>query len=654
VSETQTQKVENHQFQAETRQLLNLMIHSLYTHKEIFLRELLSNASDALDKLRFRSLTEKGLMGEDEGLEIWLAIDKENKTLSISDNGVGMTHDEVIENIGTIASSGSLAFLEAARKKGDEVDDLDLIGQFGVGFYSSFMVAEKVVVDTKAAGDSQAVRWISSGEGTYTLEEIDLKDRGTTVTLHLREDVLDPKDPAEDFLNQYTLQNLVRKYSDFITHPIKINFEKHSSGAPGEEEEKKKEFEVRTLNNMKPLWERDKKDITGEEYFQFYKHHFHDWEEPADIIHIRAEGTIQYTALLFIPSKPPINLYAADYKKGIQLYAKHVFVMDRCEQLLPDHFRFVRGLIDSPDFSLNVSREILQHNRQLEVIGKNLEKKVSAALTKMLKDDREKYEEWWDGFGKAIKGGIFMKYENREKLQDLLLFESSFEEKGLTTLAEYVSRMPEWQEEIFYEVGKDREAIERLPQMEAIREKGVEVLFFTDKVDEFLTQNLSEYDEKKLKSASRGDFTLDDEKTDEDEKKKDEEKAEAEEEVRDAMLDKLKDHLGDRVTEVRLTKRLRSSACCLVTPEQGPSINMELLMKEAGSAPIGKARRILELNPDHAVFAAVEGEYKRDADSPRLADYAELLLAQAMLVEGVSLEDPVDLATRINKLIVGR
>jgi len=647
------------QFQTEAKQLLNLMIHSLYTHKEVFLRELLSNASDALDKARFQALTDPSMLADNEELETWVAIDKEEKTLSISDNGIGMTRDEVIDNIGTIARSGSKAFLEAMKSSKDkDTESLDLIGQFGVGFYSSFMVAHKVELTTRSNADEIGTLWVSEGEGSYTLEEVSVPRRGTTITLHLREEVLDPDDPAEDFLNQYTIQNLVRKYSDFITAPIKMSFEKHDSGGADEdkdkEEKKAPEREIRTMNSMTPLWERDKKDITADEYFQFYKHHFHDWSEPSDIIHVKVEGSVQYTALIFIPSQAPINLYAQDYKKGIQLYSKHIFVMDRCEDLLPDHLRFARGLIDSPDLTLNVSREILQHDRQIKLIGKNLEKKVMSALKKMLKDERSKYEEWWGQFGKAIKGGIYMHYTNKEKLQDLLLFDTSMSAEGKTTLAEYVSRMPEFQKEIYYEVGKDRAAIERLPQMEVIREKGVEVLYFTDKVDEFLTQNLSEYDDKKLKSASRGDFTLDDKSEDKEKKKdKDKEEEKSEEEIKHKdLLEKIKEHLGEKVKEVRLSKRLRTSAVCLVSQESGPSFQMEMLLNEANAAPMGRAQRILEINPNHSVFTTLVKTFDRDKDSSTIKDCSELLLSQAMLIEGITLEDPVDFANRINSLMV--
>ncbi len=644
---------ESRQFQAETRQLLNLMVHSLYTHKEIFLRELISNASDALDKIRFRSLTETSLMDPNDTLEIWLDINKDQKTLSIADNGIGMSREEVIENIGTIARSGSRAFINALQeRKGKEASgDVDLIGQFGVGFYSAFMVAERVEVLTRGATSETGVHWESHGEGEYTIEDIKVPRRGTTVILHLREDILDPSDPAEDYLNQYTLQNLVKKYSNFINYPIKINFEKdnYETDEDGKPKQKEKEIEVRTLNSRLPLWERPKSEIKDDEYFQFFKHHFHDWNEPTEIIHTKAEGQVQYTALLYIPSQAPMNLYAADYKKGLQLYAKHVFVMDRYEELLPDHLRFVKGLVDSPDFSLNISREILQHDRQIKVIAKNLEKKVMDTLKKMLKDEREKYEKWWGEFGKAIKGGIYMHYTNKEKLQDLLVFPSSHKESGMTTLREYVERMPEWQKEIYYEVGKDRASIERLPQMEVIREKGVEVLYFFDKVDEFLTQNLWDYDDKKLKSVSRGDLDLDGAKDKKDDEEKKEEKKE--DGPHKPLLDKVKEHLGEKVREVRLSKRLKSSAVCLVSSDTGVSFNMEMLLKEANQS-MGKAARILELNEEHATFKIMAAAFEKDNSAEIVKDFAELFYDQALLIEGMQLEDPVAFATRLNKLMV--
>ncbi len=655
-------KRENRRFQAETKQLLNLMIHSLYTHKEIFLRELISNASDALDKIRFRALTDANLAKESKDLEIWISIDKDQKSLSISDNGVGMTRDEVIENIGTIAQSGSKAFIQAmeSAKGKDEQSQLDLIGQFGVGFYSAFMVAKKIELITRAAGSKEAVRWESDGQGEYVIEPWEREERGATVTVYLRDDLVDPDQPEEDFLNQYTIQNLVRRYSNYIEYPIKLGFvtEEHPRDEEGnriEDAEPETKVDVRTMNTMTPLWERNKKDVSDDEYFQFFKHHFHDWNEPADIIHIKVEGQVQYTALLYVPSQPPVDLYSADYKKGIQLYSKHVFVMDNCRDLLPEHFRFVRGLVDSPDFSLNISREILQHDRQLKIIGKNLEKKVSDALKKMLKDDRKKYEEWWDGFGKAIKGGVYMHYTNKEKLQDLLLFPSSKSAEGMATLREYVDRMPETQKEIYYETGKDRAAIERLPQMETVLDRGLEVLYFTDKVDEFLTQNLWDYDDKKFKSVSRGDLDLDDDKADKDKDKK-EEGAKKEEGEKDeagphqALLAAVKESLGDKVKEVRLSKRLKTSACCLVSSDAGPSLNMEILLKEANQM-MGKAQRILELNPDHEIFQGMAGQFAKNEKDPIIGDYAELLFSQAMLIEGLTLDDPVEFANRLNKVM---
>lgn len=655
---TTKKKAETMQFQAETRQLLNLMIHSLYTHKDVFLRELISNASDALDKVRFRSLTDSSLLSDDESLEVWISINKDAKTISISDNGIGMSREDVINNIGTIARSGSKQFIQALKDKQEkgEGQDLDLIGQFGVGFYSSFMVADRVEVVTRGIDSDAGVRWESAGEGEFTLEEAKVPSRGTTITLHLREDVLDPSDPAEDYLNQYTVQNLVKKYSDFITYPVKMNFEKevYPEKKEGEEEQEDQkptiEIQEKTLNSQKPLWARPKEEITDEEYGQFFKHHFHDWNEPQEILHVKGEGTVEYTALLYIPSQAPFNLYAADYKKGIQLYAKHVFVMDRCESLLPDHLRFVKGLIDSPDFSLNVSREILQHDRQLKIIGKSLEKKVMDALKKMLKNKREDYEKWWEEFGKAIKGGIYMEYQNKEKLQDLLVFPSSHKKEGMTTLKEYVERMPEDQTEIYYEVGKSREAIERLPQMEAIREKGLEVLYFTDKVDEFLTQNLFDYDDKKLKSVSRGDLDLDGKKDEDKEDKKDEEKKEEESKHKE-LLDKIKDHLGEKVKEVRISKRLKSSACCLVSGDQGMSFNMEMLMKEANQ-PMGKAQRILELNEDHETFKIMVGAFEKDKENTTIKNFAEIFYNQALLIEGLELDDPVAFAKAVNELMV--
>lgn len=655
---------EKHAFQAETKELLNLMINSLYTHKEIFLRELVSNASDALDRLNFQALTKPELLENDSEFKILLDVNKEAKTLTVSDNGIGMTYDEVIKNIGTIAKSGSQAFLKKLKEK----DDIELIGRFGVGFYSSFMVAERVVLTSRAAGKKQGVRWESTGDGSFTIERADKKTRGTEIVLHLREEVTDSSTPEEDFSNQYTIQNLIKKYSDYIAYPIEMDF--HREEYPKDKDGKVIEgakaetvIERKVLNSRTPIWERNKKEITEDEYFQFYKHHFHDWNEFADVIHVKAEGTIEYTTLLFIPSKAPSNLYDKNYSAGIHLYSNHVFVMSDCKDLLPDHLRFVRGLVDSPDFSLNISREILQHDRQLNIIGKNLEKKVLDALKNLLKDKREKYEEMWAEFGKAIKGGIYMAYKNKEKLQDLVLFPSSHDSGKPVTLKEYVDRMPEGQTEIYYATGKDMETIRRMPQLEAFKEKKVEILYFIDKIDEFLVQNLDEYEGKKLKSITRQDFDLDkilkDKKEDKEEEKKEDKKEDkeahdefaAKEKKYEDLLNTVKAHLGNKVTDVKLSKRLTTSPVCLVTSNTGPTFNMEMLLKGVNQIT-PPAAKILELNPDHTIFNVLEKLHKEDPNSDKMKTTSKILFNQALLIEGYELEDPVEFSRLMAELLV--
>ena len=653
--ENQKKAKEKHAFQAETKELLNIMINSLYTHREIFLRELISNASDALDKLSFQSLTDSKLLEDDAEFIIVLKVDKENKTLSVYDNGIGMTYQEVIDNIGTIAKSGSKLFIKQLK----EQEDIDLIGKFGVGFYSSFMVSKKIEILTRAAGQKKGVRWESKGDGTFSIEEIERKERGTRVILHLRKDAYKEDKPEEDFSNQYTIRNLIEKYSNYIRYPIKMDFireeqPRDKDGKVIEGSKAETVIETKTLNSMIPIWEKNKKEITKDEYFQFYKHHFHDWNEFADVIHIKAEGRIQYTALLFLPSKASSDLYDKEYSRGINLYANHVFIMKDCQDLLPDHLRFVRGLVDSADFSLNISREILQHNTQLRVIGKNLEKKVLESLSKLLETDRKKYEEIWQEIGKAIKGGIYMAYKNKDSLQDLLLFGSSRVKDGKTTLKEYVERMPEGQNEIYFATGKDIDTIERLPHLEIFREKGIEILYFTDKIDEFLTQNLDEYKKKKLKSISRGDLDLDrivkDKKENKTKKDHKEEGDKKEEEQYKDLLETIKIHLGARVTDVKISHRLTSSPVCMVTGGAGPTFNMELLMKGANqiSPP---ARKVLELNPEHKVFATLQKIFKKDKHSGDLKNYCEILFNQALLIEGYELEDPVDFSKRLSELM---
>ncbi len=639
-------------FQAETKQVLDLMVHSVYTNKEIFLREIISNASDAIDKIRFKSLTDLELLEGDSDFQIFIEVDEGAKTLSITDNGIGMTYDDVVDNIGTIAKSGTKNFLAMLKEQESGSGEMDLIGQFGVGFYSSFMVAEKVELITKAPGEEHGVRWESAGDGSYTIENVEKEKRGTTITLTIREEFTDTDKPEENYLNRYTIQNLVRKYSDYIRYPIKMNFyqeitPKDDEGNPIEGASPEIEVNTRTMNSMVPLWARNKKDITSEEYFQFFKNQFHDWNEPAEIIHVKAEGIVEYTALLYIPSKAPYDFYSREYNKGIKLYSRHVFIMEDCKDLLPDHLKFVRGLVDSPDFSLNISREILQHGKQLKIIGKNLEKEIMKTLQNMLQDDRKKYEEFWEEFGKAIKGGIYMDYKNKEKLQDLLLFPSSRATEGMTTLAEYVSRMPDNQQEIYYVSGKDRASVERLPQMELLLEKGIEVLYFFDKIDEFVIDSVHEYTEKKFKSVSRGDLNLDE---DTDETKEEEDTKEGKKDS-EKLLEAIKENLQGKVTDVRLSNRLKSSAVCLVSSDSGISLTMEQILREANQ-PMGKATRILEINPTHEIYETLQKLYNTDASSSIFKDYCELLFEQASLIEGFDLENPVEFATRIANLMV--
>ena len=651
MSEVQTK--ETRSFQAETRQLLDMMIHSVYTNREIFLRELISNASDAIDKIRFQSLTNLDLLEGDTEFEISLDVNEDTRTFTISDNGIGMTYDEVIENIGTIAKSGTKGFIEKLKEHGmgGSEDSVDLIGQFGVGFYSAFMVAEKATLLTKAPGQEKGVLWESAGDGTYTIEHVDKAKRGTTITLTMREEQRDPDRPEEDFLNRYTIQNLVKKYSDYIRYPIKMNFYREEK--PRDEKGEIIEgatptvtVENRTLNSMTPLWEKNKKDITEEEYFQFYKHVFHDWNEPVEIIHSKVEGLVEYTTLLFIPSRAPHDFYSRDYDKGIRLYSRHVFIMDDCKDLLPDYLKFVRGLVDSADFSLNISREILQHSKQLKVIGKNLEDSILKTLKNLLANDRKKYEEFWNEFGKSIKGGIYMDYKLKEKLSDLLIFPSSQAAEGMVTLEEYVSRMPESQDVIYYVAGKDKESVERLPQMEILREKNLEVLFFFDRIDEFIIDTLDEYKGKKFKSVSRGDLNLPDDKTEE-EKKAQEEAAKEHED----LLQTIKNHLGEKVSGVRLSNRLKSSAVCLVSGDAGISLAMEQILQDANQL-IRRANRILEINPNHAIFGVLKKLHAADPGSETLKEYSDLLFAQASLVEGFTLENPVEFAEKLAKLMV--
>lgn len=638
-------------FQAETTKLLDLMIHSIYTHKEIFLRELVSNASDALDKIRFLSLTDNSLLENDGDFKVFIEVDKKKRTLTISDNGIGMTRDEVVQNLGTIAKSGSKAFIDALQKKDKSAGDMTLIGQFGVGFYSAFMVADKVKVITKAP-KSEAVVWESQGEGKFTIESGERASRGTTIILTLRKPEKDEEDVYTEYLDDWKIKELIKKYSDYIRYPIQMDITKEEipkdeEGKPKKDAKPETVIERTTLNSMKALWERSKTDITSEEYNDFYRSEFHAWDEPAEIIHTKIEGAAEYTAMVFIPSKAPFNFFTREYKHGLKLYCRNVFIMENCEDILPEYLGFVKGLVDSPDFPLNISREVLQHTKVLKTIGTHLEKKIIDTLKSIQKEDRKKYEEFFNEFGPAIKSGVYTEYgANKEKLEDLLMFPSSFSAEGMTTLAEYVERMNDKQESIYYITGKDRESVERLPQMELVREKGYEVLYLLDRVDEFTLEALREYKKKKIVSVSRGEF----ESAVDEKEKKEHEKLQKDNE---GLLKALKDSLGEKVADVKLSHRLKTSAVCIVSGD-GISLNMERVLEETGQVPQMpmKAKKILELNPEHQLFTVLHDEFAANGTSEQLKDYAELLYDQALIMEGIPVKDPVAFANRVASLMV--
>ena len=648
---------ETHEFQAETRELLNLMINSIYTNKEIFLRELISNASDAIDKLHFASLTNRDILEGNENYEIFLVPDKDSHTLTISDNGIGMNRAEVVENIGTIAKSGTKAFLEQLKKAKEEnaaEDNKDLIGQFGVGFYSAFMVAEKVTLITKKAGEAEAVRWESAGDGSYSIEEAEKDSRGTTIVITLKKEFYGDGS-EEDFTDSYKIERLVKKYSDYVRYPIKMNFvveesPKDEEGKIIEGAEKIKRDEIRTLNSMQPLWTRQKSEIKPEEYKEFFKHQFHEWDEPMEIFHNKAEGAVEYTTLLFIPSHAPFDLYRTDYEPGLQLYSRHVFIMDKCKDLLPEYLRFVKGLVDSPDLSLNISRELLQQSRELKTIGRALEKNILKTLERKLKNNREDYEKFWQEYGKSLKIGIansmYSGSDTADKLKDLLLFTSSKDGKWVT-LKEYVERNPAAQKNIYYAAGKDKETVERLPQMELLKEKGIEVLYLLDQVDEFAVDVLREYDGKKFHSISRGDLDLDDAESQE--VKKETENIAKE---NDDFIKDIKEVLGNKVADVKVSGRLKSGAVCLVATEEGPSLSMEQTITMMSSTPMFRAQRVLEINPHHELFNRLKSLHAATGkDGQDFKDYCGLLYDQALIIEGIMPENPVDFANKLAALM---
>mgnify|MGYP000240854735 FL=1 len=599
-------------FQAETKELLNLMIHSIYTNREIFLRELISNASDAIDKIKFEALTNSEILGEDRDFKITLSVDKDKKEITITDNGIGMTYDEVAENIGTIAKSGSKAFKE--KLENTSKDDIDIIGQFGVGFYSGFMVADKMTLITKSPKSDMGVKWTSTGDGSYEIEEFEKKERGTSITLTI-------KDGEEfiTFLEDWKIRDLVKKYSDYVRYPIIFNDE--------------------TINSTKPIWKTDKSQLKDENYNEFYKSTFHDWEDPMFHFHLKVQGSIEYTALLYIPKKAPMDFYSKDYKKGLQLYTKNVFIMDKCDELIPEYFSFVKGLVDCDDLSLNISREILQQNSELTAISKNLEKKIISELEYILKNAREKYIEFWEAFGRNIKFGIHDMFGmNKDKLQNLLIFRSSLDDKYVT-LKEYVERMGEEKKEILYVVGEDLATVKSLPKMEALKEKGIEVLILTDKIDEFALKTMNEFEGKTFKSISDSDFKLEENKEKEEEIKK-------LSEDNKSMLDKIKESLTGKIVDVELSNNLGSGASALLAKGE-ISLEMEKVLSQIPGNESIKAEKILALNPEHPLFAKLQ-ECK---DTPKFDDLLDILYTEALMLEGFQIENPVEFIKKLNNLL---
>ncbi len=618
------------QFKAESKKLLDMMINSIYTHKEIFLRELISNASDAVDKLYFRSLTDNSVNLAKDDFRIVITPDKDAGTLTIEDNGCGMTAEELENNLGTIAKSGSLDF----KKNMDEKTDVEIIGQFGVGFYSAFMVADKVTVLSKAFGEEKANLWISEGADGYTVEEAEKDSAGTVITLYFKEDT--EEDNYSDYLDTYRISSIVKKYSDYIRYPIVMDITTTKPVAD-KEGEYEQVTETRTLNSMIPLWRKNKSEITEEEYNSFYSDKFYDFEKPAKVIHSKVEGQATYDALLYIPRRAPYDYYTKNFEKGLALYSNGVLIMDKCPDLLPDYFSFIKGLVDSADLSLNISREVLQHDYQLRLIAKTVEKKIRQELITMLRKDRETYEEFYKAFGMQLKYGLYENYgANKETLQDLLMFVSSHEDK-LATLSEYVERMKEGQENIYYACGETKSKIDMLPQVEAVKDRGFEILYFTDNVDEFAIQMLMKYEEKGFVNVCADKLDLD----------TDEEKEALKKENEDAkdILDKMKSYLGDSVKEVRFTNALKNHVSCL-TSEGMLSTEMEKVLNAMPNAGGIKAETVLEINASHPVAARL-----KCIDDEKLKKYTKLLYMQARLIGGLSIEDPAEFCSLVSELM---
>lgn len=622
--------MEKKQFRAESKRLLDIVINSIYTHREIFLRELISNASDAIDKIYYKSLSDSSLTFNREDYFIKITQNPEARTLTISDTGIGMTKEDLEENLGIIAKSGSLKFKEENELK----DGYDIIGQFGVGFYSAFLVADKVTVITKAFGEDKAYKWESEGVDGYTIEDATKDSYGTDIILHLKENTEDEN--FDEYLNEYRIKSLIKKYSDFIRYPIKLDVTK-SKLKEGSESDYEEYKEEETINSMVPIWRRNKKELTEEDYNNFYMEKRFGFDKPLKHIHISVDGMISYNSILYIPENLPFNYYTKDYEKGLELYSNGVLIMEKCSDLLPDYFGFVKGIVDSQDLSLNISRELLQHDRQLKRIAKNINNKIKNELENMLKNDRESYDKFYKTFGRQLKFGVYEEFgANKETLQDLIMFYSS-KEKKMVTLAEYVERMPEEQKYIYYAVGESNERIEKLPQTELVKDKGYEILYFTEEIDEFAIRMLMNYKEKEFKSVSSGDLGIEADEKDE----------VVSEENKD-LFESMREALSGKVKSVKVSKRLKNHPVCL-SAEGELSIEMEKILNSMPNNEGVKADKVLEINPNHEVFNSLKESFENDKD--RFALYTNILYNQALLVEGLSIEDPVEFANNICKLM---
>jgi molecular chaperone HtpG len=632
------------EFQAEARQLLDLMVHSIYSNKDSFLRELISNASDALDKLRLEAYRNKDLEVDTSDLHIEIETDKEARTLTIRDNGIGMSHDEVIDLIGTLAKSGTAELRSKLREARDAAASEELIGQFGIGFYSSFMVADKVTLVTRKAGESSATRWESAGEATYTIETLDDAPQGTSVMLHLKPE--DTEDHLHDYTSEWKIKELVKRYSDFIAWPIRMQVERKTP--PAEEGgEEQVTISDETINSMKALWARSKDEVSEDEYKEFYKHVAHAWDDPLEVIPMKAEGTFEYQALLFIPSHAPFDLFMRDAKVGVQLYVKRVFIMDDCDQLMPEYLRFVKGVVDAQDLSLNVSREILQQDRQIRAIRRRLTKVLSTI--KDIKNERpEEYRTFWNEFGRAIKEGLLSDTDNRETLLAISSFASTHSDEELTSLEDYVSRMKEGQEQIYYATGESRQLLESSPHMEAFRAKGIEVLLLTDPIDEMWVGAVPEFDGKSFQSIAKGEVDLD---TEDDKKAHESEREEKEKDFAD-LLTWMTEALDEHVKQVRLSTRLTTSPACMVGDAFSMSPALERMYRASGQ-PVPTSKRILELNPEHPLVTALRTAHAERSEDPGLKETAEILYGMALLAEGGELDDPAHFTSLLANRLAG-